>query len=192
MQINFVVLLFTTLFTFKVSTHKQKIASDVREILSSNETVVVVHYGDLNTQSWNNIRLKLSELGIKAKVIPTKVSTRALDETPFQNIAVLFNGSTALIYGCFTEISHLLSCIKTEPKLCLLGGKVFNELLTPKGLENMSNLPSKEVLQQNLSGLLVLPQLQHIMCLNSGLVVLSQLLRFHSSTCTILATGDII
>ena len=172
-----------------MSTHKQRIASDVREILSSNETVAVVHYGDLNTQSWNNIRLKLSELQIKAKVIPTKVSTRALDETPFQNIALLFKGSTALVYGRFTELSRFLSCIKTEPKLYLLGGKVFNELLTPKGLENMSNLPSKEVLQQNLSGLLVLPKLQHIMCLNSGLMMLYQSLRFHSSP--IPATGNI-
>lgn len=147
---------------------RQKIAADVREIISCNDTVIVVHYGDMNTKLWDNIRQKLSDMGMKARVIPSKVSARALDDTPFQNIAMLFNGPTALVFGSFAQTSNLLTCIKMEPKLCLLGGKVFSQLLTPKGLDNVGRLPSLETLQQELSHLLILPQVQHLTYLNSG------------------------
>ena len=151
----------------------------MREIISSNDTVIVVHYGDMNTKLWDNIRLKLSDMGMKARVIPSKVSARALDDTPFQNIAMLFNGPTALIFGSFAETSNLLTCIKMEPKLCLLGGKVFNELFTPKGLENVGKLPSQQALQQELCHLLILPQVQHLTYLNSGPSMLHRSLSLH-------------
>ena len=115
---------------------KKKIASDIHDIFSC-ETVAVVHYGDLNTQAWNTLRLKLAETGMKIQVIPTKVATRALDDSHVQNITALFKGSTALVYGDFHQTNSLLTCIKSEPKLCLLGGKVLNKLVTPQGLEEV-------------------------------------------------------
>ena len=151
---------------------KQKIASDVRGIFS-NETVAVVHFGDLNTQAWKNLRLKLAECGLKAQVIPTKVATRALDDTPVQNITGLFQGSTALVYGSFDRTKNLVSCINSEPKLCLLGGKVLNQLFTPQGLEEVAKLPPLEGLHQELLSLLSQPQRQTISYLQSAPSTLS-------------------
>ena len=168
------------LIEHKVSPLKAKIASEVRNIFL-NEAVAVVHYGDLNAQSWNHLRLKLSEFGIKAKVIPTKLSTKALEDTPFVNIAKLFNGSTALLYGNMQQTNNLLSCIEAEPKLCLLGGKFLHELFTPEGLKNVAELPSVEVLQQGLLSILMLPQKQHLFHLQSIPNALYTSLKLHSS-----------
>ena len=171
------------LFTLQVSPLKQKIASDIRHVFSS-DTVAVVHYGDLNTQAWNNLRLKLAECGAKAQVIPTKIATRALEDTHVRNISMLFNGSTALVYGDFEQTDNLLSCIKDQPKLCLLGGKVMNQLLTPQGLEEVAKLPSREALHQELLALLCLPQRQTLTYLQSAPSSLSHSLSLHVSSST--------
>lgn len=158
---------------------KQKIASDIRDIFF-NDTVAVVHYGDLDTQAWINVRLKLAEVGMKARVIPTKVATRALDDTVVRNIAMLFRGSTALVYGDFEQTNSLLSCIKSEPKLCLLGGKVMNQLFTPQGLGEVGKLPSSlQAVHQELLSLLFLPQRQTLMYLQSASSSLSNSLSLH-------------
>ena len=159
---------------------KQKIAADVRDIFT-NDAVAVVHYGDLNTQAWTSLRLKLAEVGMKVQVIPTKVATRALDGSPVQNITLLFKGSTALVYGRFEHTSSLLSCIKSEQKLVLLGGKVLDQLFTPRGLAEVAKLPSFEALHQELAALLLLPQTQHLMLLQSVPSSLSNSLSLHVS-----------
>ena len=159
---------------------KKKIASDVRGIFS-HETVAVVHYGDLDTKAWTSLRLKLAENGNRAQVIPTKVATRALDGTPSQNLTCLFKGTTALVYGELIQTSSLLSCIKSEPRLCLLGGKVLDTLFTPRGLEEVGKLPSLEVLRQELVALLSLSQRHTLSLLQSTPLSLSQTLSLYVS-----------
>lgn len=165
----------------QVSPLKQKIASDIRDIFS-NDVVGVVHFGDLNTQGWTNLRLKLAQIGVKTRVIPTKVATRALDESPVRNISSLFKGSTALVYGDFEQTDDLLSCIKSEPKLCLLGGKVMDRLMTPQGLGEVAKLPSLQSLHQELLALLCLPQRQTLMYLQSAPSSLANSLTLHVSS----------
>ncbi|CAI8034541.1 39S ribosomal protein L10, mitochondrial [Geodia barretti] len=165
----------------KVNPLKKKIASDVRDILS-HETVAVVHFGDLDTKAWSSLRLKLAQSGNEAQVIPTKIATRALDDTPCQNLAPLFKGSTALVYGNLDQTSSLLSCIKSEPRLCVLGGKVLDQLFTPRGLEEIAKLPPLEVLRQELVALLSLPQRHTLSLLQRTPVTLTQTLSLHVSS----------
>ena len=169
------------LLRVQVNPIKQKIASDIRDIFS-RETVAVVHFGDLDTNTWSGLRLRLAETGNKAQVIPTKIATRALDNHPVQNITGLFQGSTALVYGDLENTDDLLSCIKTEPRLCLLGGKVLDKLFTPRGLEEVAKLPSLEVLRQELVALLCLPQRQTLSLLQSTPASLSQSLSLLTSS----------
>ena len=169
------------LLCVQVNPIKQKIASDIRDIFS-RETVAVVHFGDLDTNTWSGLRLRLAETGNKAQVIPTKIATRALDNHPVQNITGLFQGSTALVYGDLENTGDLLSCIKTEPRLCLLGGKVLDKLFTPRGLEEVAKLPSLEVLRQELVALLCLPQRQTLSLLQSTPASLSQSLSLLTSS----------
>ena len=158
-----------------------KIASEIREVFSQ-ETVAVVHFGDLDTEAWSRLRFRLGENGGRAQVIPTKIATRALDNTPVQNIAALFKGSTALVYGDLDQTGSLLSCIKSEPKLWLLGGKVLDQLVTPRGLEEVARLPSLEALRQELVALLCLPQRQTLSLLQSSPASLSQTLSLHAAS----------
>ena len=169
------------MYSLQVNPLKKKIASDVRDILS-HETVAVVHFGDLDTKAWSSLRLKLAQSGNKAQVIPTKIATRALDDTPCQNLAPLFKGSTALVYGNLDQTSSLLSCIKSEPRLCVLGGKVLDQLFTPRGLEEIAKLPPLEVLRQELVALLSLPQRHTLSLLQRTPVTLTQTLSLHVSS----------
>ena len=89
------------------------------------------------------------------RVVPCKVTKKAIENTIYANMISLFIGSTALAYSNNeASLPELLSVTKKESKLLLLGGLIDNELLTPNALKNVAALPDKSVLHQELLGIL--------------------------------------
>ena len=110
----------------------------------------MLHYNDLSSQDWNDLRIKLDKHDITIKVVPTKISRKSLTDTSFVNLSPLLRGPTALAFSNKPCINDLLSVLKTESKLYLLGGVVDNELMTPKSIESYSKLPSRDVVHAQL------------------------------------------
>lgn len=134
------------------------IANDIRHIFTDNSMVAVFHYNDLTVSEWDGLRTKLEKKSVRIKVIPCKVTARALESTKYKNMGLLLRGSSAIAYSKEPQLSDLLSITKPEPKLLLLGGVVEDTLMTPEGFKSHSNLPNKMVLYQQLLGTLMLPQ----------------------------------
>ena len=145
----------TCLFALQVSDKKKAIAEEVESIFSSHEAVAVLHYNDMTVKEWQNLRLDFSQKEARVKVIPTKISQRALDHSIYGNIAVLFRGPTALVY-CHkaSAISGVLVALANHPKVELLGAVVQQEILTRRGLQELANLPKLPELQSQLVGVL--------------------------------------
>lgn len=116
----------------------------MRDVFSSSQFVAVLHYNDLKTSDWNEVRYKLDQHSIMLKVIPTKITIKALQDTKYSNICTLMNGPTSLAYSDKPCINDLLTVLKHEPKLYLLGGLVDNELLTEESIKNYAKLPNKD------------------------------------------------
>ena len=158
------------------------IASELRDMFQNSKMVAVYHYNDLSVQEWKNVRLRLSKDDIKIRVIPSKVSSKALETTRFRNIVPLFRGCTALAFSKTAAVSHLLDCLKGEGKLQLLGGVVEDQLLTHTELHEFANLPPVETLHQKLAATLTLSQTLLAGFLQSGPFRLSQMLNSASTT----------
>ena len=139
----------------QVSKEKKAIAKGVESIFSSHEAVAVLHYNDMTVNEWENLRMDLSQKEARVKVIPTKISKRALDQSIYRNIALLFGGPTALVY-CHgvTALSGVLAALAGHPKVELLGAVVEREILTRRGLQELANLPKLPELQSQLVGIL--------------------------------------
>ena len=145
----------TCLAALQVSDKKKAIAEEVQSIFSSHEAVAVLHYNDMTVKEWQNLRLDFSQKEAHVKVIPTKISQRALDHSIYGNIAVLFRGPTALV-SCHkaSAISGVLVALANHPKVELLGAVVQQEILTRRGLQELANLPKLPELQSQLVGIL--------------------------------------
>ena len=126
------------------------VAEEIRTVFNDSQFVAVLHYNDLKSQDWNDIRLKLDKHDITIKVIPTKVTRKVLKETKFSNLSPLFHGTTSLAFSEKPCINDLLKVIKNESKLYLLGGTVDNELMTAKTIENYAKMPSKDIVHSQL------------------------------------------
>lgn len=139
----------------QVSDKKKAIAEGVESIFRSHKAVAVLHYNDMTMDEWENLRVDLSQKEARVKVIPTKISQRALDHSIYRNIAVLFRGPTALVY-CHevSAVSGVLAVLASHPKVELLGAVVEQEILTRRGLQELANLPKLLELQSQLVGVL--------------------------------------
>ena len=153
------------------------VASELRNVFDKSKLVAIFHYNDLKTGEWNAVRHKLSKSNFKIKVFPSKVASKALEGTKYTNITPLFRGCTAIAFGNEPAIFDLLTYTKSEAKLHLLGGMVENQMFTPNGLHEFAELPSIEILQQQLLGTLMLSQMMLGTLLQDTSQRLSQMLR---------------
>ena len=155
---------------------KVMIFNEIRTIFSDSKLVTVFHYNDLSTQDWNNLRLKLDEKNIKIKVLPTKVTRKALEDTRYKNLNPLLHGSTAVAFSDKPCIHDILNAVKSERKLYLLGGLIEDELMTPKSIEKYAELPEKSLVYANLAMTLMAPHVMLNKLLGDSIGRLSQLL----------------
>ena len=142
----------------------------------SNDMVLVYQYHDINNLEWDSLRLACDQKNLKLKVIPNKLATKALEDTKYRNISNLFHGPTLLAYGEPQFISNLFKIVKSTDKLLLVGGVFEDELMTPKMLAEMSKLPEKSVVLQQLLGTIKGPHTQLSRLVQNGSTKLSQLL----------------
>ncbi len=119
-------------------------------MFNDSQFVAVLHFNDLKSQDWNDIRLKLDKHDISMKVIPTKVTRKALNDTKFSNLCSLLHGTTSLAFSEKPCINDLLKVIKNESKLYLLGGVVDNELMTVKTIQDYAKMPTKDTVHSQL------------------------------------------
>ena len=133
------------------------IADQVREVFDSNNMVVVCHFSDLNTQEWEELRFILAKDEITVKMFPNRVSCKALENTKYCEITPLFLASTFVTYSKEAKVKPLLSAVKKQPKVELLGGKIDNQLLSRKSVVDCSKLPSLTELHGQLLHMLSEP-----------------------------------
>ena len=153
------------------------IASQVKDTFTQNNMIAVYHYNSLSAQEWNAVRLKLAHSGIRMKIFPSKVAMKALEETRYRHVCPLFRGATAIAYAKEPSVvKDLLSMMKSESKLHLLGGVVEDRIMTPLSVQKYSDLPPLEVVQQTILGTLTQTQRTLRRYIESAPQKLSQLL----------------
>lgn len=129
-------------FFSQPSPQKLRLADQIRDVFESNNMVVVCQFSDMNTVEWEDLRYTLGKDEIKVKMFPNKITCKALENTKYRKITPLFLASTVVTYSKEAKVKPLLSGIRKQPKMDVLGGKIDNRLLSRKALVNYSKLPS--------------------------------------------------
>lgn len=121
--------------------------------------VIVTHYSGLTVAEMTELRRRLREVGGAFKVSKNRLVLRALEGTPYQALAPLFRGPTAIAYAedPVAVAKALVEFARAKKKLDILGGGMGARVLGGEEVRALATLPSLDELRGRLIGLINAP-----------------------------------
>jgi large subunit ribosomal protein L10 len=138
---------------------KEKLVASLQELFSGSALVVVSHQVGLTVAEATDLRRQMRDAGAVFRVTKNRLARRALDGTPFQHLASLFVGPTAV--ACSTDpVAAAKVAVKfadDSKKLVILGGALGDQTLDVAGIKTLAALPSLDELRAKIVGMLNTP-----------------------------------
>ena len=78
---------------------KNNFVQKLKDELNSSSSVIVAHYAGLSVLETDKLRKEMRDNGAKFKVTKNRLTKLALADTPYESIADLFSGPTAIAYS---------------------------------------------------------------------------------------------
>jgi len=129
---------------------KVKIVASLQETFSRCRAGVFTDYRGLTTAELNGLRGKFREAGMDYKVVKNSLAQLAVKNIGLGALAGAFTGPLAIAFD-FSDspmVARVLADYLRAAKsnLVIKGGFLGDRLLTPKEVETLAKLPSKQVL----------------------------------------------
>ncbi len=138
---------------------KAQLLSELNELFSGAEIVVVSHYKGLTVEEVSELRNNIRKVGAGFRVTKNRITRLALKGTKFENLADLFKGPTAIAFAN-DPISACKACVefaKTNEKLIVVGGAMGTGVLSIAEINKLATIPSMDELRAKIIGLLQAP-----------------------------------
>lgn len=128
-------------------------------VFSQTQIVIVTHYKGLSVDEMNMLRGRVREAGAGFRVTKNRLTRLALKGTPYEALADLFTGPTAIAYSDdpVSVAKAAVDFAKKNEKLVILGGAFGQQQLDADGVKALSTMPSLDELRAQLVGLLNTP-----------------------------------
>ena len=139
---------------------KQPIVEEIKAAIDGAASVVLVDYLGLTVEQDTNLRRALRAEEITYKVYKNTLIKRAIEGTEFESLSKDLEGPTAIVVSkkdATAPARVIAEFAKTADKLNLKAGVVEGNYYDTKGIEAISQIPSREVLLSRLLGSLQSP-----------------------------------
>lgn len=148
---------------------KKQEVINIQNLVESHSSAVIVHYQGLNVDQLNGLRKQMRDNGAKFKVIKNSLAKLAVANSNNKTLDPLLSGPTALVVSNDpVSMSKLLvKFAKDNGQLIVLGGLVDQQVVDKKGINLLSDMPSKDELRAKIIGLLNAPATQLLRVLNA-------------------------
>ena len=134
---------------------KKPIVDEIAATIKDAQTVVLVDYRGLTVEQDTILRKQLREAGVGYKVYKNTFMNFAFKGTDCEGLCGLLEGPSAMA-TCDTDATAaarvLCKFAKTAPALEIKSGVVEGTVYDAKGIEQISNIPSREELLSRLLG----------------------------------------
>lgn len=134
---------------------KKPIVDEISAAIKDAQTVVLVDYRGLTVEQDTALRKQLREAGVGYKVYKNTFMNFAFKGTDCEGLSDLLEGPSAMA-TCDTDATAaariLCKFAKTAPKLEIKGGVVEGKVYDAKGIEEISEIPTREELLARLFG----------------------------------------
>lgn len=145
---------------------KQAMEAEIKETVAGALYMIVADYAGMDMPTTTALKNSLLENGARYSVVKNRLALRSLGS----EVKDLFQGQSALIYGDgdVVEVAKIIQKFRKEnAKPEIRGAIVEGKNINAKEVDQLSKLPSKEVLYAMLVGTLQAPMSQVVGVMNN-------------------------
>ena len=162
---------------------KNHIIDEIKARVDKTPYVLLTDYTGMQVPQFNELRNRLSGANAEYRVVKNNLLRRALQGSNLPDLETYLHGQSAVVIGD-TDVSAAAKVIKNfaaEFKKPLLKiGILDKAVVNVDQIMALADLPSKDVLQAKLLGLLIAPASQLVRLLNTPASQIAQVLKAHS------------
>lgn len=138
---------------------KEAFVANLQKMFSESTLLVVTKQTGLSVAEVTDLRRQMRTAGATFKVTKNRLARLALKDTPYQELAPLFTGPTAI--ACSEDpVAAAKVAVKFaegNDKLVILGGGLGDKQLDVAEVKSLAKLPTLDELRGKLIGLLQAP-----------------------------------
>ena len=138
---------------------KNDFVQNMKDELKGSNSIIVAHYDGLSVSETDSLRKEMRDNGAKFKVTKNRLTKIALADTPYESIADLFVGPTAIAYSSDPVVPAKVSVIfeKKLENFKIIGGSYDGKKIDIDKINFLASLPSFDQIRGILLGLLNSP-----------------------------------
>ena len=135
---------------------KKTYIDDMKQVFSSNESVMIAHYQGLNVVQLDALRKELRENEIIFKITKNRITKLAVKETPLKELEKFFTGPTAAAISTepFMSARILTKFAKKNDKLKIVAGFMEGKVIDQEEVAKIASLPTLNEARANIVGIL--------------------------------------
>ena len=138
---------------------KQELTQSLHQDLADTACVVITHQTGLTVAEATQLRQQMRNAGARYRVTKNRLARRALEGTPFEGLAPLFTGPTAIAFSNdpVAAAKAAVDYANRNNKLTIIGGGLQGQTLDEAGVKALATLPSLDELRGKIIGLIQAP-----------------------------------
>jgi len=140
---------------------KEAFVAEFNEKLSRSQLAIITDYRGIDVNSMVEFRKSLAQVeGAEYKVVKNRLARRAIEGTDFEGLLEFLDGPNGVLlsYGDVVEAAKTLTeFMKDNEDMELKGAALDGAMLSNDQVKALAELPSKQVLQAMLLGVLQAP-----------------------------------
>jgi large subunit ribosomal protein L10 len=159
---------------------KASIVSELTEKMKKSAFVLVADYQRMNVGHFGELRNRLVPVGAEMHVVKNSFLKRAMADSGFPDVGEKLTGQTAVVTGekDVAPVAKILKAFAAEFKTTALKiGLIDRAIVSTTEVEQLADLPSREVLLGQLLGLLLAPATRLVRVLNEPASAFARLLK---------------
>ena len=159
---------------------KAFVVEELQDRFQKSPFLFVADYTGLNVAQFGDLRNRLVEAGARCQVVKNSFLQKAAAKVGLPDFSELLGGQTAVVTG-EKDVCAAAKVVKKfageTKKFNVKVGVLDNRLLNKTEIDALAEMPSKEVLQSQLLGLLQTPATNLVRLLNEPASMLARLLQ---------------
>jgi len=161
---------------------KQQLVTTLHDDLSDTVCVVVTHQTGLSVAEVTLLRQQMRSAGARYRVTKNRLARRAIEGTPFADLAPLFTGPTAIAFSRdpVAAAKAAVEYANRNTKLTVIGGGLSGQTLDAAAVKALATLPSLDELRSKIIGLLNAPATKLAVLLQTPAGQLARVVAAHS------------
>jgi len=162
---------------------KNLIIDEIKGRVDRTPYVLLTDYTGMHVEQFNELRSRLSDAKAEYRVVKNTLLRRALQGSNLPDLESYLHGQSAVVLGD-SDISAAAKVLKKFSsefkKPTLKVGILDKSVVNVDQILALADLPSKEVLQSKLLGLLLAPASTLVRLINTPATQIAQVLKAHS------------